>query len=69
MSADKLDDLIIQAFEDRDFKAPPLVDHPSGKKVCPGHPKICLHAGWCAIVERLCNSCPYFDNCFGIQGD
>lgn len=45
----------------------PLVDHPSGKKVCAGHPKLCLYAGWCSVVERLCDSCPYIDDCFPVS--
>ena len=80
MSKDKLDELIKEALEE-DIKkvsewyknldeaalcAPPLVDHPSGKKVCPGHPKVCLYAGWCPGIERLCDSCEHLPTRFPV---
>lgn len=45
----------------------PLVEHPSGKYVCPGHPKICLYAGWLEGFPRLCDSCEHLPTCFPVS--
>jgi len=57
------------AVVEGEFELPHAKDPATGTSLCPGHPKICLGAGWIEDFECCCDECDYLAECFPISNN